>query len=102
MLLYSSFSVSEVRSCDLPEVAKLSADLHGCSELSEDVQRYVEGKRDPLVEGGTPISALVAKCANQVVGVAVLRNEKVKNGPYTCKQLSVYLKKKKSQVYIAT
>ncbi len=76
--VHSSFSVSEVTSADLPDVAKLTADLHGSSELSEDVKRYIDGKRDPLLEGGTPISALVAKCANQVVGVAVLRDEKVR------------------------
>ena len=70
--------MSEVTPADLPEVAKLAADLHGSSELSEDVQRYVDGRRDPLVEGATPISALVAKCADQVVGVAVLRNERVR------------------------
>ena len=70
--------MSHVTSSDLPEVAQLAADLHGCSEVGEDVKRYVEGKRDPLVEGGTPISALIAKCANQVVGVAVLRKERVR------------------------
>ena len=46
--------------------------------MVEDVKRYVEARRDPLVEGGTPLSALVAKCAGQVVGVAVMREEAVR------------------------
>lgn len=62
---------------DIAEVAKLSANLHESSMVVEDVERYVEAKRDPLTEGGTPNSALVAKCAGQVVGVAVMRDEKV-------------------------
>lgn len=62
---------------DIPEIAKLSADLQGGPTVIEDVERYVQAMRDPLEEGGTPISVLVASCADQVVGVAVLRNEKV-------------------------
>ncbi len=45
--------------------------------MLEDVRRYVEGRRDPLQEGATPIFAAVAECVGQVVGVAVLRQEEV-------------------------
>lgn len=67
----------QVTPVDLPEIAKLSADLQAGSTVMEDVQRYMQAMRDPLEEGGTPISVLVARCADQVVGVAVMRNEKV-------------------------
>ena len=46
--------------------------------MIEDVNRYIQAKRDPLNEDATPISALVAKCSDQVVGVVVLRDEEVK------------------------
>lgn len=75
--LLSSFSVSRVTAADVAPVAKLSANLQGSSQVVEDVERYITAKRDPLVEGATPISALVAKCADQVVGVAILRDEQV-------------------------
>lgn len=69
--------MSRVTAADVAQVAKLSADLEGSSQVVEDVERYITAKRDPLVEGATPISALVAKCADQVVGVAILRDEHV-------------------------
>ena len=42
-----------------------------------DVVRSVEGGRDSVKEGATPLSAMVAECAGQVVGVAVVRREEV-------------------------
>lgn len=62
---------------DVEDVVKLSSDLRGSSEMVKDVQRYLQAKRDPLSEGSTPISVLVATCYQQVVGVAVLREEEV-------------------------
>ncbi len=75
--LCSSFSVDPVTSVDLPGIVKLCGDLDKGSDVMEDIQRYLQAKRDPLAEGATPISALVAKCSNQIVGVAVLRDEEV-------------------------
>ena len=71
--------MSHITPADVPDVVKLSAGLHEASTVLEDVERCVEAKRDPLAEGGTPLSALVAKCAGQVVGVAVMRDEKVRD-----------------------
>ena len=42
-----------------------------------DVVKGVEGGRDGVKEGATPLSAMVAECANQIVGVAVVRREEV-------------------------
>lgn len=69
--------MSPVTAEDVPQIASLSAELSGSNELMEDVSRYVQARRDPLQEGATPISAMVARCANQVVGVVVLRQEQV-------------------------
>lgn len=51
--------------------------LHGDSNILSDVIGCISAKRDNLDEGATPISVVVAKCADQVVGVAVLRDEQV-------------------------
>ena len=58
-------------------VANLLSGLEGAEDIVSDVTQYTLAKRDPNNEGGTPISAVVAKCSNQVVGVAVLRTEQV-------------------------
>ena len=71
--------MSHVTAADVAQVTKLLADIQGSSQVLEDVERYITAKRDPLVEGATPLSALVAKCANQVVGVAILRDERVQH-----------------------
>lgn len=70
--------MSRATTADLPGIDKLLSELNGKHDLLEDVQKYVQAGRDSLVEGATPISALVAKCANQVVGVVVLRDEQVR------------------------
>ena len=62
---------------DLPAVEGLVKGLDGSDDVIRDVQRFVEAGRDPLGDGATPLSAVVAKCAGQVVGVAVLRQEEV-------------------------
>ena len=56
---------------------KLVGGLEGGDGVVADVKRYVEARRDPLGEGATPLSAVVAKCAHQVVGVAIVRQEEV-------------------------
>ena len=75
--MYSSFSVSHVTLGDMVDVANLLSGLEGAEDIVSDVTQYTLAKRDPNNEGGTPISAVVAKCSNQVVGVAALRTEQV-------------------------
>lgn len=58
-------------------VASLLSGLEGAEDIVSDVAQYTLAKRDPNNDGGTPISAVVAKCSNQVVGVAVVRTEQV-------------------------
>ena len=62
---------------DIGGVAQLVAGLEGADIIISDVTQYTVAKRDPSNEGGTPIAAVVAKCAGQVVGVAVVRTEEV-------------------------
>ena len=58
-------------------MANLLTGLEGAEDVISDVTQYTLAKRDPNIEGGAPISAVVAKCSNQVVGVAVVRTEQV-------------------------
>lgn len=51
--------------------------LEGGDCVMADVVRSVEGGRDGVKEGATPLSAMVAECADQIVGVAVIRKEEV-------------------------
>ena len=76
-VLPSSFKVRSIQSSDLPAVEKLVGGLEGGDGVVADVKRYVEARRDPLGEGATPLSAVVAECAHQVVGVAIVRQEEV-------------------------
>jgi hypothetical protein len=62
-------------------VANLLSDLEGAEDIVSDVTQYTLAKRDPNNDGGTPISAVVAKCFDQVVGVAVVRTEQVQGSP---------------------
>ena len=62
-------------------VANLLSGLEGAEDIVSDVSQYTLAKRDPNNDGGTPISAVVAKCSSQVVGVAVLRTEQVYKSP---------------------
>ena len=80
---HSTFTVSPVQSDDIPAIEHLVLKLHESPCMLEDIKRYVEAKRDPISLGGTTISAMVARCAEQVIGVAVLRNEEVYMYMYT-------------------
>lgn len=51
--------------------------LEGSECVMADVVRSVEGGRDGVKEGATPLSSMVAECADQIVGVAVTRREEV-------------------------
>ena len=62
---------------DMAGVTNLLSGLEGAKDIISDVAQYTLAKRDPNDEGGTPISAVVAKCSNQVVGLAVVRTEQV-------------------------
>lgn len=62
---------------DIEGVTQLVTGLDGVEAIVSDVTQYTLAKRDPSSEGGTPISAVVAKCADQIVGVAVVRTEEV-------------------------
>ena len=75
--VHSSFSVSHVTPGDIEGVTNLLAGLDGVEDIISDVTQYTLAKRDPNNDGGTPISAIIAKCSDQVVGVAVVRTEQV-------------------------
>ena len=62
---------------DLEGISLLVSGLDGADKIINDVTQYTLAKRDPNNEGGSPISAVVAKCTDQVVGVAVVRTEQV-------------------------
>lgn len=73
----SCFSVCPVVADDIDGVVQLVAGLEGADSIVSDVTQYTVAKRDSSNEGGTPLSAVVAKCTGQVVGVAVVRTEQV-------------------------
>lgn len=73
----SSFTVSHVQCSDIEGVTQLVTGLEKADHIISDVTQYTLAKRDPNNEGGAPISAVVAKCADQIVGVAVARTEQV-------------------------
>ena len=73
----SSFVVRPPLISDLSGVEHLLGGLEGSECVMADVVRSVEGGRDGVKEGATPLSAMVAECAGQVVGVAVVRREEV-------------------------
>ncbi len=66
-----------MESSDIGAVKVLVSGLEGGVALLGDIQKYVEGRRDSLEDGATPLFAAVAECVGQVVGVAVLRQEEV-------------------------
>ncbi|XP_060253491.1 cilia- and flagella-associated protein 61 [Ovis aries] len=57
---------------DTPGVEKLISTLMPCKSILEDLKQYNEARRDP---DGTPLQVFVAEVAEQVVGIAVIRNE---------------------------
>ena len=68
---------------DLSSVRDLVEGVEGREGVMSDVVRGVEGGRDSIKDGATPLSALVAECADQIVGVAVVRREEVRTH-YSC------------------
>ena len=70
---------------DLSGVKHLVGSVEGSDCVMSDVVRGVEGGRDGVKEGATPINAMVAECASQIVGVAIIRREEVK-----CSYIHVY------------
>ncbi|XP_007191950.2 cilia- and flagella-associated protein 61 isoform X2 [Balaenoptera acutorostrata] len=57
---------------DTPGVENLVSTLMLNKSILEDLQQYNEARRDP---DGTPLQAFVAEVAEQVVGIAVIRDE---------------------------
>ena len=69
----------------------LVAGLEKADRIISDVTQYTLAKRDPSNEGGIPISAVVAKCAGQIVGVAVIRTEQVECYTYLVCNITIDL-----------
>ncbi|KAM5218408.1 cilia- and flagella-associated protein 61 isoform 3-T4 [Hipposideros larvatus] len=57
---------------DTPGVENLVSTLMLNKSILEDLKQYNEARRDP---DGTPLQAFVADVAEQIVGIAVIRNE---------------------------
>nr|XP_019568090.1 PREDICTED: cilia- and flagella-associated protein 61 [Rhinolophus sinicus] len=57
---------------DTPGVENLVSTLMLNKRIMEDLKHYNEARRDP---DGTPLQAFVADVAEQIVGIAVIRNE---------------------------
>ncbi|XP_039730298.1 cilia- and flagella-associated protein 61 isoform X6 [Pteropus medius] len=57
---------------DTPGVENLVSTLMLKTSILEDLKQYNEARRDP---DGTPLQAFVADVAEQIVGIAVIRNE---------------------------
>ncbi|XP_014664665.1 PREDICTED: cilia- and flagella-associated protein 61-like isoform X2 [Priapulus caudatus] len=71
--LLDSFTVSALRcDCDVGAVATLVAPLEDSRVIVDDARQCMDFRRDA---DGTELQAFVAKCLDQVVGVAVLRAE---------------------------
>ena len=83
---FSSFVVRPALNSDLSGVKHLVSSLEGSECVMSDVVKGVEGGRDRVKEGATPLAAMVAECANQIVGVAVIRREEV-NEVYLSQEL---------------
>uniref|UniRef100_G1KE13 L-amino-acid oxidase n=1 Tax=Anolis carolinensis TaxID=28377 RepID=G1KE13_ANOCA len=70
--LLKSFLVRAARSDDIPDVELLVKTLELNKSILDDVDKYIQARRDP---DGIPVKAFVAEVLNQIVGVAVIRNE---------------------------
>ncbi|KAG8444005.1 hypothetical protein GDO86_009261 [Hymenochirus boettgeri] len=70
--LTSSIKIRAARSSDTPAIEKLIEILHLQESILDDLEIYNQARRD---DDGTPVQAFVAEVANQIVGVAVIRNE---------------------------
>ncbi|XP_013015209.3 cilia- and flagella-associated protein 61 isoform X4 [Cavia porcellus] len=70
--LFKSITVRLANRADTPGVEQLLSSLMLSQSILEDLAQYNEARRDP---DGTPLQAFVAEVAEQVVGIAVIRNE---------------------------
>ncbi|XP_013367639.1 PREDICTED: cilia- and flagella-associated protein 61 isoform X1 [Chinchilla lanigera] len=70
--LFKSINIRLANSADTPGVEQLVSSLMLSRSILEDLAQYNEARRDP---DGTPLRAFVAEVAEQVVGIAVIRNE---------------------------
>ena len=64
---------------DLSGIKHLLSDIDGSDNVISDVMSGVEGGRDGVREGATPLAVMVAECADQIVGVAIMRREDVRS-----------------------
>jgi hypothetical protein len=68
-----------IRECTLADrdaIAALTEGIDNRNSLMSDIDNFNAAKRDPLEDGGTPLNVVIAECADQVVGVSVVRDEK--------------------------
>lgn len=73
--LLNSFHVHPMEEKDIKGVNDLTSSLDAQNDIMIDVERYLQGGRDPLSENATPLHVLVAECLEQIVGVVILRQE---------------------------
>ncbi|XP_075719086.1 cilia- and flagella-associated protein 61 isoform X2 [Rhinoderma darwinii] len=70
--LINLIQVRAAKYTDVPAVEKLIESLHLHESILDDLKIYNEARRDA---NGTSVQAFVAEVADQIVGIAVLRNE---------------------------
>ncbi|XP_069810288.1 cilia- and flagella-associated protein 61 [Dendropsophus ebraccatus] len=70
--LINLLRVRAAKSSDVPAVEKLIESLHLQESILDDLKIYNEARRDA---DGTPVQAFVAEITDQIVGIAILRNE---------------------------
>ncbi|KAM6144264.1 cilia- and flagella-associated protein 61 [Erethizon dorsatum] len=70
--LFKSITIRLAERADTPGVERLVGSLVLGRSVLEDLAQYNEARRD---SDGTPLQAFVAEVAEQVVGIAVIRNE---------------------------
>ncbi|GFR98697.1 cilia- and flagella-associated protein 61-like [Elysia marginata] len=70
--LLKNFRVRRACTSDLAAVEKLVATVDMKEGILEDLKQFNKARRD---KGTTAIQAFLAECQNQVVGIAVVRNE---------------------------
>ncbi|XP_075123727.1 cilia- and flagella-associated protein 61 [Leptodactylus fuscus] len=70
--LINLLQVRAATSSDVPAIKKLLESLHLHESILDDLNIYNHARRDA---DGTPVQAFVAEVADQIVGIAVLRNE---------------------------
>jgi thioredoxin reductase len=73
--LLETFGVRFAVPSDLDSVQHLVDGTSHSETIVKDVENYLTAKRDRIEEGATSLYVLVATCLDQVVGVAVVRQE---------------------------